>query len=120
MRQQINRGYGQISGIKEFNFFVTLNEAGEYPLGNYFSWIYFDPERELYDTLKPQALIRVSGESKINEALSGQHLGGIYDKITTESNQFLNQRYKYYFTNAINILLLGAFIILAVIIIRKK
>ena len=120
VRQQINRGYGQISGIKEFDYFVTLNEAGEYPLANYFSWIYFDPERELYDTLKPQALIRVSGESKINEALSGQRLGGIYDKIATESNQFLNQRYKYYFTNAINILLLGALIVLAVIIIRKK
>lgn len=120
VRQQINRGYGQISGIKEFDYFVTLNEAGEYPLVNYFSWIYFDPEREVYDTLKPQALIRVSGESKINEALSGQRLGGIYDKIATESNQFLNQRYKYYFTNAINILLLGALIVLAVIIIRKK
>ena len=120
VRQQINRGYGQISGIKEFDYFVTLNEAGEYPLANYFSWIYFDPEREMYDTLKPQALIRVSGESKINEALSGQRLGGIYDKIATESNQFLNQRYKYYFTNVINILLLGALIVLAVIIIRKK
>lgn len=120
VRQQINRGYGQISGIKEFDYFVTLNEAGEYPLANYFSWIYFDPDREVYDTLKPQALIRVSGESKINEALSGQRLGGIYDKIATESNQFLNQRYKYYFTNAINILLLGALIVLAIIIIRKK
>lgn len=120
VRQQINRGYGQISGIKEFDYFATLNEAGEYPLVNYFSWIYFDPEREVYDTLKPQALIRVSGESKINEALSGQRLGGIYDKIATESNQFLNQRYKYYFTNVINVLLLGALILLAVIIIRKK
>ncbi len=120
VRQQINRGYGQISGIKEFDYFVTLNEAGEYPLDQYFSWIYFDPEREVYDTLKPKALIRVTGESKINEALSGQRLGGIYDKIATESNQFLNQRYKYYFTNAINVLLLGALILLAVIIFRKK
>jgi hypothetical protein len=120
VRQQINRGYGQISGIKEFDYFVTLNEAGEYPLDQYFSWIYFDPEREVYDTLKPQALIRVTGESKINEALSGQRLGGIYDKIATESNQFLNQRYKYYFTNAINVLLLGSLILLAVIIFRKK
>jgi hypothetical protein len=120
VRQQINRGYGRVSGIKEFDYFITLNEAGEYPLDQYFSWIYFDPEREAYDTLKPQALIRVTGESKINEALSGQRLGGIYDKITTESNQFLNQRYKYYFTTAINVLLLAAVVLLAVIIIRKK
>jgi len=120
VRQQINRGYGRVSGIKEFDYFITLNEAGEYPLDQYFSWIYFDPEREVYDTLKPQALIKVTGESKVNEALSGQRLGGIYDKIATESNQFLNQRYKYYFTNTINVLLLGALILLAVIIIRKK
>ena len=120
VRQQINRGYGRVSGIKEFDYFITLNEAGEYPLDQYFSWIYFDPEREVYDTLKPQALIKVTGESKVNEALSGQRLGGIYDKIATESNQFLNQRYKYYFTNAINVLLLGALILLAVIIFRKK
>jgi hypothetical protein len=120
VRQQINRGYGRVSGIKEFDYFITLNEAGEYPLDQYFSWIYFDPEREVYDTLKPQALIKVTGESKVNEALSGQRLGGIYDKIATESNQFLNQRYKYYFTTTINVLLLGALILLAVIIIRKK
>jgi hypothetical protein len=120
VRQQISRGYGRVSGIKEFDYFITLNEAGEYPLDQYFSWIYFDPEREIYDTLKPQALIRVTGESKINEALSGQRLGGIYDKIATESNQFLNQRYKYYFTTAINVLLLAAVVLLAVIIIRKK
>lgn len=120
VRQQINRGYGRVSGIKEFDYFITLNEAGEYPLDQYFNWIYFDPEREVYDTLKPKAIIQVSGESKVNEALSGQRLGGIYDKIATESNQFLNQRYKYYFTNAINVLLLGALILLAVIIIRKK
>ncbi len=120
VRQQINRGYGRVSGIKEFDYFITLNEAGEYPLDQYFSWIYFDPEREVYDTLKPKALIKVTGESKVNEALSGQRLGGIYDKIATESNQFLNQRYKYYFTTTINVLLLGALILLAVIIIRKK
>jgi hypothetical protein len=109
-----------VSGIKEFDYFITLNEAGEYPLNQYFNWIYFDPEREVYDTLKPQAIIKVTGESKVNEVLSGQRLGGIYDKIATESNQFLNQRYKYYFTNTINVLLLGALILLAVIIIRKK
>ena len=120
VRQQINLGYGRVSGIKEFYYFITFNEPGDYPLQNYFHWIYFDPIREVYDTLKPQTLIQVSGESKVNEALSSQRLGGIYDKITTESNQFLNQRYKYYFTNVINILLLGALIVLAVIIIRKK
>lgn len=120
VRQQINRGYGRVSGIKEFDYFITLNEAGTYPLENYFNWIYFDSERGVYDTLVPQAKITVSGESKVNEALSGQRLGGLYDKIATESNQFLNERYKYYFTTAINVLLFAAFVLLAVLILRKK
>jgi hypothetical protein len=120
VRQQINRGYGRVSGIKEFDYFITLNEAGTYPLENYFNWIYFDSERGVYDTLVPQAKITVSGESKVNEALSGQRLGGLYDKIATESNQFLNERYKYYFTTAINVLLFAAVVLLAVLILRKK
>lgn len=120
VRQQINRGYGRVSGIKEFNYFITLNEAGEYDLKDYFEWIYFDPVRAVYDTLAPEARIVVSGESKVNQALSGQRLGGIYDRISTESNQFSNEQYKYYFTTAINLLLLGAVILLAVLIIKKK
>lgn len=120
VRQQINRGYGRVSGIKEFNYFITLNEAGEYDLKDYFEWIYFDPVRAVYDTLAPEARIVVSGESKVNMALSGQRLGGIYDRISTESNQFSNEQYKYYFRTAINLLLLGAVILLAVLIIKKK
>lgn len=120
VRQQINRGYGRVSGIKEFNYFITLNEAGEYNLKDYFHWIYFDPVRAVYDTLAPEAKISVTGESKVNQALSGQRLGGIYDRISTESNQFLNEEYKYYFTTAINLLLLSAVALLAVLIIKKK
>ncbi|MBN3581254.1 BatD family protein [Algoriphagus aestuarii] len=120
VRQQINRGYGRVSGIKEFNYYITINEAGEINLGNHFEWIYFDPVREVYDTLKPQALVKVVGESKVNQALSNQRLGGLYDRIDVEDNRFLNEQYKYYFTTAINVLLLASVILLAVLIIRKK
>ena len=34
VRQQINRGYGRVSGIKEFDYFITFNEPGDYPLQN--------------------------------------------------------------------------------------
>ena len=120
VRQQINRGYGRVSGIKEFNYYITINEAGEIKLGDHFEWIYFDPVREVYDTLKPQAVVRVVGESKVNQALSNQRLGGLYDRIDVEDNRFLNEQYKYYFTTAINVLLLASVILLAVLIIRKK
>lgn len=120
VRQQINRGYGRVSGIKEFNYYITINEAGDINLADHFEWIYFDPEREVYDTLRPQAMVKVVGESKVNQALSNQRLGGLYDRIDVEDNRFLNEQYKYYFTTAINVLLLASVILLAVLIIRKK
>lgn len=120
VRQQINRGYGRVSGIKEFNYYITINEAGEVDLGKNFEWVYFDPDRAVYDTLRPQAKITVVGESKANQAISSQRLGGLYDRISTEDNRFLNEKYKYYFTIAINVMLLIAVALLAVLIIRKR
>lgn len=120
VRQQVNRGYGRVSGIKEFNYYITLNEAGEINLADHFEWIYFDPSRAVYDTLKPAATIKVVGESKVNQAISSQRLGGLYDRIQTEDNRFSNEQYKYYFTTGINILLLASVALLAFLIIRKK
>ncbi|MCE7055110.1 BatD family protein [Algoriphagus sp. AGSA1] len=120
VRQQINRGYGRVSGIKEFNYYITINEAGDVDLGRNFEWIYFDPVRAVYDTLVPQAKISVVGDSKVNQAISSQRLGGIYDRISTEDNRFLNEKYKYYFTVSINVLLLLAVALLALLIIRKR
>jgi hypothetical protein len=120
VRQQINRGYGRVSGIKEFNYYITINEAGDYDLSKNFEWIYFDPERAVYDTLRPNAQIKVVGESKVNEAISNQRLGGLYDRISSEDNRFFNEKYIYYFTTAINVLLLISVALLAVLIIRKR
>src|SRR5690606_5587001 len=93
VRQQINRGYGRASGIKEFNYFITINEAGQYDLSKNFEWIYFDPVRAVYDTLRPNAKIIVKGESKVNESISSQRLGGLYDRIAVEDNRFSNEKY---------------------------
>ena len=120
VRQQINRGYGRVSGIKEFNYYITINEAGDYGLADQFQWIYFDPKREVYDTLRSNATIKVVGESKVNESISNLRLGGIYDRIAIEDNRFSNEEYKYYFAAAINGLLLLVLIILAILIIRRK
>ncbi len=120
VRQQINRGYGRVSGIKDFNYYITFTESGDYNLEKNFEWIYFDPARAVYDTLKSAAIIKVVGESKTNEAISSQRLGGLYDRIGIEDNRFLNEQYIYYFTTAINIFLLASMVLLAILILRKK
>jgi hypothetical protein len=120
VRQQINRGYGRVSGIKDFNYYITFTEAGDYDLSKNFEWIYFDPERAVYDTLKSDAVISVVGESKTNESISSQRLGGLYDRIGVEDNWFLNEKYKYYFTTAINVLLLLTLVMISILILRRK
>ena len=120
VRQQINRGMGKVTGIKEFGYYLTINEPGEVALANHFEWIYFNPVLAKYDTLRPKAVINVTGESKVNQAISNQRLGGIYDLIPIESNKLLYERYKYYFSISINILLLASVILLAFLIVKKR
>jgi hypothetical protein len=119
VRQQINRGNGRVTGIKEFNYYMTINEPGQVKLADYFDWIYFNPVTAKYDTLRPKAIINVSGDSKVNQAISNQRLGGIYDLIDVENNKLSNKRYKYYFSVLMNLLLVGSVILLAVLIMRK-
>lgn len=120
VRQQINRGGGKVTGIKEYNYYLTINEPGEVKLADHFEWIFFNPIEAKYDTLRPAAIINVVGESKVNQAISRQRLGGLYDLIEVESNKLSSQRYKYYFSIFINLLLLASVILLAVLIIRKS
>ncbi|GAB3649997.1 BatD family protein [Echinicola sediminis] len=119
-RQQINRGRGRVTGIKQYEYYLTVNQPGEVALKDHFEWIYFNTAKEAYDTLRPQAVLNVVGESKLNQSISSTRLGGIYDLIELEDNNLLNQRYKYYFSTFINLLLVGAVILLVILIMKKK
>jgi hypothetical protein len=120
IKQQINRGGGKITGVKEFEYYLTINEPGEVNLVNHFEWIYFNPYLEKYDTLRPKAIVEVVGESKVNQAISNSRLGGIYDLIEVEPNKLSNQRFKYYFSILINVLLATAVVLIAVLIVKKR
>ena len=119
-RQQINRGRGRVTGIKEYNYYLTINEPGQVELKDHFEWIFFNPTLAVYDTLRPQAVLNVVGENKVNQAISSTRLGGIYDLIEVEDNTLLNQRYKYYFSAFINFLLIGSVILLGILMIKKR
>ncbi|WP_158856112.1 BatD family protein [Lunatibacter salilacus] len=117
---QINKNRGKVTGMKEFGYFITLNQSEEVALKDHFEWIYFNPTLAAYDTLRPTLTVNVTGENKINQAISSSRLGGIYDLIDVADNTLLNQKYKYYFSAIINLLLLGAVILLGILIIKKQ
>ena len=86
VRQEINRENGRVTGTKSFNYFLIPKEPGQYNLANYFQWVFFNPGKKQYDTLKSKLTVYVTGESKKNEAILSNDGGTFYDNIETADN----------------------------------
>ena len=85
-RQNVNRGNGRVTGSKSFNYYGIPNEPGEYDLGEYFQWIFFNPNANEYDTLRSDIIVNVTGESRKNEYILSSDVGSFYDRINSEDN----------------------------------
>lgn len=86
VRMDIKRDKGQVTGTKSFNYFMIPKEPGRYDLKNYFNWVFFNPEKEKYDTLQSKLTVYVTGESTKNEVIEANDDGSFYDKIQTADN----------------------------------
>lgn len=86
VKQNVTRSNGKVKGTKSFTYYAIPNEPGEYSLGDYMKWIYFNPEKERYDTLRSQQVLLVSGESRKNEYIMSNDMGSFYDKIEFQKN----------------------------------
>ena len=86
VRQEIKRENARVTGTKSFNYFMIPKEPGTYDLKKYFSWVYFNPDKKRYDTLRSKLTVYVTGESKKNEAILSNDAGAFYDKIENTNN----------------------------------
>ncbi len=87
IKQNINRGNSKVKGTKSYHFYGIPNEPGKYDLSDYFSWVYFNPTSEKYDTLQSDLALNVTGESRKNQFIASNDLGDFYDKTETVDNQ---------------------------------
>lgn len=87
VRQDINREGGRVSGTKSFNYFLIPKEPGQYELKDYFQWVFFNTNKNRYDTLASKLTVYVTGESKKNEAIESNDAGAFYDKIASADNE---------------------------------
>lgn len=114
--QSITRGNGRVTGEKLFEYSILPKEPGKYNFEDYFQWIYFNPIKERYDTLKSSVEIRVTGESKRNIAIESNDLGNFYNKIETADNKLKkvnrleNLKFAGNLIAALSILLIGVVI----------
>ncbi len=87
VQQNVNRRNSRVSGSKSFRYYGIPNEPGEYEMGDYFQWVFFNPEEEKYDTLRSRARVTVEGESRKNENILASDLGSFYDQVEFEKNK---------------------------------
>ncbi|WP_109832400.1 BatD family protein [Reichenbachiella versicolor] len=90
IRQDISRSNGHVRGGKSFSFYGVPNEPGEFDMSEYFQWVYFNPKKETYDTLKSEVKLIVSGESKKNEHILSNDMGSFYDVIEEQDNRLFS------------------------------
>lgn len=84
--QNTRKEGGTVIGSKQLNYYAIPNEPGEYNLGDYFQWVYFNPRIDNYDTLRSKITINVTGESRQNENIMAKDPGAFYNRMEYESN----------------------------------
>ncbi|HEY9048097.1 MAG TPA: BatD family protein [Ohtaekwangia sp.] len=119
VEQNITRQNNRVTGTKSFSYFMIPKEPGQYKMGDYYQWVFFNPAKAKYDTLKSKLTVYVTGESKKNEAIQSNDLGSFYDKIDASDNKLqtiANDRWQQWLFNGFIVVMLGA----AVFLVFKK
>jgi len=111
IEQNINRRGISVTGSKTFSYYGIPNEPGNYNLGDYFYWVYFNTRQQKYDTLASSINLKVTGESRKNEQILSNDLGPFYEMIDIEDNKLRKHAkspYTNIFANSLILLMLAA------------
>ena len=117
--QNTRKDGGTLIGVKQFSYYGIPNEPGVYHLGNYFSWIYFNPRLQNYDTLRSKQVLKVTGESLQDENILTKDPGAFYNRMEYESNALVNLEDEGNMSLFINIFILLILLASAFIIFKK-
>lgn len=115
IKQNITRDIGHVSGNKSFSYFMIPKEPGTFNMGDYFQWVYFNPNTRKYDTLKSKQVVTVIGESQKNQAIESNNLGSFYDRADAADNTLksaISQNGQKIALNVFILLILGASVFL--------
>lgn len=87
VNQNVNKSNSRVRGTKSYNFYAIPNEPGTYDMSDYFTWVFFNPTKDAYDTLRSELTLNVTGESRKNQSIASNDLGDFYDKIESADNR---------------------------------
>ena len=119
VQQTIRRADNQVSGNKTFGYFLVAKQNGKYALGDYFKWVYFDPVRNQYDTLRSALSFNVGGENIEEETIANQNVGSIYANIEKLDSSKQSINIQELIKQAANVLLVAMLIGMVFIFLNK-
>ncbi|MEQ9403279.1 MAG: BatD family protein [Cyclobacteriaceae bacterium] len=119
VQQNVSKSNSRVRGTKSYNFYAIPNEPGEYQMSDYFTWIFFNPTTEAYDTLSSELVLSVKGESRKNQYIASNDLGDFYDKISTAENDLTSLSGNSWITWVVNIFVILTMGLTLYIVFRK-
>lgn len=87
--ERVNRSNGRVYGSKTFSYHVIPQEAGTHVLSNHLEWVYFDPNKEAYITLRPEVQFAAFGESLQNQSIRVTGQNSFYHYIASQENALI-------------------------------
>ncbi len=103
VQQNITRDGGRVAGTKSFRYFIVPKEPGQFALGDHFHWVFFNPVKKKYDTLRSQLVINVEGESQRNQAIQSTDVGSFYERIDMTDNTLRSSSQSGWMKTAMNL-----------------
>ncbi len=88
----------QMFGNKSDIVRIIPEQAGKFAMGNYFNWIYFNVDKERFDTLRSKLVLTVKGQPRDRRLDTSLEKGGIYeaieqqDSLDVQWNRWVNWR----------------------------
>jgi hypothetical protein len=104
---------------KIFEYNIVPKEPGTFKLDKIFQWIYFDPERKVYDTLSSAYTISVKGESQKSKEIFSSYIGSFYELAGQESNVLRSKEKEESIKFFANIIILFMLVTTAILVFKR-
>ena len=118
-QQNIRREKSKVYGSKKFSFYGTPSEPGSYDFSKKISWIFFNPNRSKYDTLKSDINLIVEGKRLIKNTNSTKDDDPFLNLIKEENNNLVSKKKRSIISIILNIITLTLMVLFSFLTFRK-
>lgn len=81
LENNVLREKGRIAGAKTFRYQIIPKQNGSFALNNMIFWVYFNPQKQMYDTLHSTLKLTIKGENIRTTQLASSESESVYTGI---------------------------------------